>query len=56
MKKIHENMHVLCFHEHKTSMFSKSYFPFSAYFYPPLHHNGKGSIKIVISIVPTEFV
>ena len=26
--------------------------PFSAHFYPPLHHNGNGSIEHDLSIVP----
>ena len=41
MEKIHENVHVFVFScknlNMKTCMFSST-------FYPPLHHNGKGSI------------
>ena len=48
MEKTHENVHVLCFHvkfkrAQKLACFHVN-FPFNAYFYPPLHHNGKGSI------------
>jgi hypothetical protein len=43
----HENMHVVCFHVKmkapKHACFHVNISP-GAYFYPPLHHNGKGSI------------
>ena len=46
MEKIHSNVHVFvlsCELEHKACFHVK--FPFSAYFHPLLHHNGKGSIQ-----------
>ena len=48
MEKIHENMHVLRFHVNLKPESTKTCchvnFPFSAYYYPSLHHHGKGSI------------
>ena len=47
MEKIHENMHFLCFDVISNTRAQKHAcfqvrFPFSAYFYPPLHHNQNG--------------
>ena len=43
MEKIHENV-FLCFHVNFKHSFHVK-FPFSASFYSPLHHNGKGSVE-----------
>ena len=39
----------LCFRTRKLhqSTCSRVFSPFSAHFYPPLHHNGKGSIVVL---------
>ena len=47
MEKIHENMCfdvVFLFENIGTCSCFHVFSPFSAHFYPPLHHNGKGSI------------
>ena len=51
MEKIHENMcfDVVFFVRKHTNMLVYICFPvfspFSAHFYPPLHHNGKGRLQ-----------
>ena len=48
MEKIHENMCfdvVFLYENIRTCLFTYVFSPFSAHFYPPLHHNGKGSFK-----------
>ena len=50
-KKIHENVRVFVLHvnfKHKAQKHACVNFSFSAYFHPPLHHNGKGSIGCVL--------
>ena len=46
MEKIHENMcfDVVFLYENIRTCLFTYVSPFSAHFYPPLHHNGKGSI------------
>ena len=44
MEKIHKNAHVLSILNTKAHACFRANFSFSTYFYPPLHHNGKGSI------------
>ena len=53
MEKIHEHMCfdvVYLYEKIRTFLFTcfPVFSPFSAHFYPPLHHNGKGSIEVSI--------
>ena len=49
MEKIHANMcfDVFLYENIRTCLFTRFpvFSPFSAHFYPPLHHNGTGSIQ-----------
>ena len=56
MEKIHENMCfdvVFLYENIRTCLFTYVFLYFSAHFYPPLHHNGKGSI---VSTLQSPFV
>ena len=58
MEKIHENVHFYVNFKHestRTLMFPCKFF--SAYFYPPLHHNSKVSIIAnVLSVICRSLV